>query len=83
MEARFKIESWGKGENLEREIAISDFALQADGAIAPPTIAVNFRNSVVDPCSVSSFMEGVTADHALKRSLTAVQAEAMKRRRLL
>jgi hypothetical protein len=36
-----------------------DFELQADGRITPPTIAINFRKSVLDRCLVSHFMKQV------------------------
>jgi hypothetical protein len=36
-----------------------DFALEPDGTIAPPTIAVNFRQSLHKRCAISSFMEEV------------------------
>jgi hypothetical protein len=45
--------------NLEG-VKIWDFAPQADGTIAPPTIEVDFRKSVLQRCSISAFMQEVT-----------------------
>jgi hypothetical protein len=36
----------------------SDFTLEADGKIGLPSIAIDFRGSVVERCSISEFMEG-------------------------
>lgn len=36
-----------------------DFELQADGTIAPPTIEINFRKSVVERCPISLFMKQI------------------------
>lgn len=41
-------------------IKTSDFELQQDGSIAPPTIEINFRQSTLSRCAISSFMEEVT-----------------------
>ena len=41
-------------------VKTSDFAPQADGTIAPPTIEVDFRKSVLHRRSISSFMQEVT-----------------------
>lgn len=37
-----------------------DFELQPDGAIAVPSIEINFRGSAHDRCAISSFMEETT-----------------------
>jgi hypothetical protein len=37
----------------------SDFTLQADGQIGLPSIAINFRGSIVERCPISEFMVGV------------------------
>ncbi len=37
-----------------------DFELQPDGSIAPPTIEINFRQSVQSRCSISKLMEDIT-----------------------
>lgn len=45
--------------NLEG-VKTADFAPQPDGTIAPPTIEVDFRKSVLPRSSISSFMHEVT-----------------------
>ena len=37
-----------------------DFEPEPNGTIAPPTIEIDFRQSVQDRCSISSFIRGVT-----------------------
>lgn len=45
--------------NLEG-VKTCDFEPRADGTIAPPTIEVDFRKSVLNRCPVASFMQEVT-----------------------
>ena len=46
-------------EHRNDGVTAMDFALEPDGTIAPPTIAVNFRQSLHKRCAISSFMEEV------------------------
>ena len=43
-------------------VTTRDFELHADGQIGVPSIEVNFRGSVLNRCSITSFMEGVTKE---------------------
>ena len=43
-------------------VTTRDFELHADGQIGVPSIEVNFRGSVVDRCSITSFMQGTTEE---------------------
>ena len=43
-------------------VATRDFEMHADGQISVPSIEVNFRGSVVDRCSITSFMQGMTEE---------------------
>jgi hypothetical protein len=44
-------------EHHNEGVISTDFQLQADGTIAPPTIAIDFRQSVHQRCPVSWFMD--------------------------
>jgi hypothetical protein len=43
-------------------VTTRDFELHADGQIGVPSIEVNFRGSVVDRCSIASFMQGMAQE---------------------
>jgi hypothetical protein len=52
-----------EAETSERStggVKTSDFAPQADGTVAPPTIEVAFRKSALPRCPISSFVHEVT-----------------------
>jgi hypothetical protein len=44
-------------EHRNNGVTITDFALQPDGTIIPPTIAIDFRQSSQERCPISWFME--------------------------
>jgi hypothetical protein len=48
-------------EHQNKAVTVRDFALEQDGSIAPPTVELNFRKSVLPRCSVSSLMDELIA----------------------
>jgi hypothetical protein len=44
-------------EHHNAAVTTTDFALQQDGTVAPPTIAVDFRQTSQERCPISWFME--------------------------
>ena len=44
-------------EHRNKGVTTTDFALQQDGTIAPPTIAIDFRQTSQERCPISWFME--------------------------
>lgn len=48
-------------EHQNKGVTVRDFAMEPDGSIAPPTVELNFRKSVLPRKSVSSFMEELVA----------------------
>ena len=46
-------------EHQNKGVIVRDFAMEPDAGIAPPTVELNFRGSVVPRISVSSLMDGL------------------------
>lgn len=46
-------------EHQNECVVVRDFAMEPDSTIAPPTIELNFRKSVLPRTSVSSLMDGL------------------------
>lgn len=46
-------------EHHNKAVTITDFALEPDGTIAPPTIAIDFRKTSLARCSISLFIEEI------------------------
>jgi hypothetical protein len=53
-------------------VTTRDFELHADGQVGVPSIEVNFRGSVVDRCSITSFMEGIAQEMLVAFEMTNV-----------
>lgn len=53
-------------------VTTRDFELHANGQIGIPSIEVNFRGSLVDRCSITSFMEEMTQEMLAAFELTIV-----------
>ena len=48
-------------EHQNKGATVRDFSMEPDGSIAPPTVELNFRKSILPRCSVSSLMDGLIA----------------------
>jgi hypothetical protein len=46
-------------EHQNKGVTVRDFTMEQDGSIAPPTVELHFRKSVLPRCSVVSLMEGL------------------------
>lgn len=46
-------------EHQNKGVTVRDFAMEQNGTIAPPTVELNFRGSVLPRSSVSSLMDGL------------------------
>ena len=57
-------------EHRNEGVTTTDFQLEQNGTIAPPTIAIDFRQTSHECCPVSSFMEG--AEKALLDSFEMI-----------
>lgn len=63
-------------EHHNEGVTTTDFEMQSDGTIAPPTIEINYRKSKLPRCSISSFMNEVTTSLLISFEMIVVHASA-------